>query len=98
MRDGERLAPLSLPFCTRPGVDHAEGRQECAVHHAMICIENLDLEISVAYLTLGGAREVWTRCPVVETQQRVDAAEAEVNRLLEYRLSVQQGLRPEAAA
>jgi hypothetical protein len=53
------------------------------------CIENLDLEISIAYLTLGGAREVWSRCPVVENQQRVDAAEAEVNRLLDQRLAVQ---------
>jgi hypothetical protein len=59
--------------------------------HAMFCVENLDLEISVAYLTLGGAREVWTRCPVVENQQRVDAAEAEVNRLLDRRFAVQHG-------
>jgi hypothetical protein len=58
--------------------------------HSITCIENLDLEISVAYITLGGARQVWTRCPVVENQQRVDAAEAEVNRLLERRLVVQQ--------
>ena len=55
----------------------------------MSCIENLDLEISVAYITLGGAREVWNRCPVVENQLRIDAAEAEVNRLLDRRLVVQ---------
>jgi hypothetical protein len=59
--------------------------------HAMFCVENLDLEISIAYLTLGGARKVWTRCPVAENQQRVDAAEAEVNRLLDRRLTLQQG-------
>jgi len=53
------------------------------------CIENIDLEISVAYITLGGAREIWTRCPVAENQRRVDDAEAEVNRLLERRLAVQ---------
>ncbi len=58
--------------------------------HAMFCIENLDLEISVAYFALGGAREVWARCPVVENQRRVDEAEAEVNRLLDRRLAVQQ--------
>jgi hypothetical protein len=58
--------------------------------HAMFCIENLDLEISVAYFALAGAREVWTRCPVVENQQRVDEAEAEVNRLLDRRLAVQR--------
>ena len=51
------------------------------------CIESLDLEISIAYITLGGAREVWTRCPVAINQQRVDAAESEVNRLLDRRLA-----------
>ena len=53
------------------------------------CIENIDLEISVAYITLGGTREIWTRCPIAENQRRVDEAEAEVNRLLERRLVVQ---------
>jgi hypothetical protein len=56
---------------------------------SITCIENLDLEISIAYITLGGARELWTRCPVGENQQRVDACEAEVNRLLDRRLAVQ---------
>ncbi len=51
-------------------------------------VEHLDLEISVAYITLGGARRLWMRCPVAENQQRVDAAEAEVNRLLEQRLAL----------
>jgi hypothetical protein len=57
--------------------------------HGITCMENLDLEISVAYITLGGAREIWTRCPVVENQQRVDEAEAAVNRLLDRRLTIQ---------
>jgi hypothetical protein len=56
---------------------------------SITCIENLDLEISIAYITLGGARELWTRGPVGENQQRVDACEAEVNRLLDRRLAVQ---------
>jgi hypothetical protein len=56
--------------------------------HSFTCIENLDLEISVAYITLGGARELWSRCPDAENQRRVDEAEAEVNRLLERRLAV----------
>jgi hypothetical protein len=55
---------------------------------SITCIENLDLEISVAYIALGGAREVWNRCPVAGNQERVDAAEAEVNRLLDRRLAV----------
>ena len=55
---------------------------------SITCIENLDLEISMAYIALAGAREVWARCPVADNQRRVDAAEAEVNRLLERRLAV----------
>ena len=55
----------------------------------IVCIENLDLEISVAYITLAEAREVWTRSPDVENKKRVDEAEAEVNRLLDRRLAVQ---------
>ena len=57
---------------------------------SITCMENLDLEISVAYITLGGARELRNRSPVAVNQQRVDAAEAEVNRLLERRLTVQR--------
>jgi hypothetical protein len=87
--DRRRYRWLFLPFCTRPGVDHADGRQECAMDRSITCIEDLDLEISIAYLTLGGAREVWSRCPVAENQERVDAAEAEVNRLLDQRLTLQ---------
>ena len=57
--------------------------------HSFSCIENLDLEISVAYITLGGAREVWAGCPVAANRQRVDEAEAKINRLLDRRLAVQ---------
>ena len=53
------------------------------------CLENLDLEISIAYIALSGAREVWTRCPVPENEHRIAAAQAEVDRLLERRLAVQ---------
>ena len=57
--------------------------------HSFSCIENLDLEISVAYITLGGAREVFARCPVADNQRRIDAAEAELNLLLDRRIAVQ---------
>ena len=57
---------------------------------SITCMENLDLEISVAYITLGGARQVWTRCPIAENERRVDEAEAEVNRLLDRRLALQR--------
>jgi len=60
------------------------------MNRSMTCIENLDLEISIAYLTLGEARDVFTRCPVAENQERVDAAEAQVDLLLDRRLAVQQ--------
>lgn len=56
---------------------------------SITCLENLDLEISIAYITLAGAREVWNRCPVAANQRRVDAAEMEVNMLLDRRLAVQ---------
>ena len=54
--------------------------------------EDIDLEISVANITLGWARRVWTRCPVGENQCRVDEAEAEVNRLLDRRLASSRDL------
>jgi hypothetical protein len=73
-----------------PASTDADGCQEYVMDRSFSCIENLDLEISVAYITLGGAREVWARSPLVVNQQRVDAAEAEVNRLLDRRLVVQQ--------
>jgi hypothetical protein len=53
-------------------------------------IDELDLEISVAYIALGGARGVWSRCPSAENERRVDEAEAEVNRLLDQRIAVQR--------
>jgi hypothetical protein len=76
-------------FSPRPGVEHAVGRQECVMDHSATSMENLDLDISVAVITLAGARQVWIRCPVVENQHRVDEAEAEVNRLLDQRLTAQ---------
>ena len=51
----------------------------------LTCLENLDLEISVAYIALSGAREVWTRHPSAENRQRIEAAKGEVGRLLERR-------------
>jgi hypothetical protein len=51
-------------------------------------VEEIDLEISVAYIALGGARSVFVRCPNADNGQRVDEAEAEVNRLLDRRLAI----------
>lgn len=47
----------------------------------------LDLEISLAYVVLGGARGMWSRCPSGENARRVADAEAELDRLLDRRLS-----------
>jgi hypothetical protein len=53
-------------------------------------VDELDLEISVAYIALGGARQRFVRCPSAENEERVAAAEAEVDRLLDQRLALQE--------
>ncbi len=50
-------------------------------------VDEIDLEISVAFIALGSARGLWRRCPSAENERRVDEAEAEVNRLLDQRLA-----------
>jgi hypothetical protein len=52
--------------------------------------DELDLEISVAYIALGGARVVWDRSPTGDNARRVADAEAEVNRLLDERLAAER--------
>jgi|tagenome__1003787_1003787.scaffolds.fasta_scaffold15270981_2 hypothetical protein len=51
-------------------------------------IAELDLEISVAHIALGGARQRFLRCPSAENAERVSEALAEVDRLLDQRLAV----------
>jgi hypothetical protein len=48
----------------------------------------IDLEISIAWIALGGARGRFSRCPSGENELRVDEAEAELNRLLDRRIAV----------
>lgn len=48
-------------------------------------IDEIDLEISVAYIRLGGVRVRWERSPSAENARRVDEAQAEVDRLLDER-------------
>ena len=48
-------------------------------------LNEIDLEISVAYITLGGVRGRWERSPSAENAQRLREARAEVDRLLEER-------------
>ena len=52
-------------------------------------IEEIDLEISVAYIRLGGVRGRWERSPAAENARRVDEAQAEVDRLLDERFRAQ---------
>lgn len=49
--------------------------------------DELDLEISLAYVVLGGARGMWSRCPSAENAGRVEEAAAELDRLLDRRLA-----------
>jgi hypothetical protein len=56
----------------------------------IITLDELDHDISVAYIALGVARSVWTRCPSGENERQVVEAEAAVNRLLEERFAAQQ--------
>ena len=53
-------------------------------------VDELDLEISVAYIALGSARGRFDRCPSGENQHRVDEAVAEMDRLLDQRLVLAQ--------
>jgi len=53
-------------------------------------VDEIDLEISVAYIALGSARGRFDRCPSGENQHRVDEAAAEMDRLLDQRLVLQQ--------
>ena len=50
-------------------------------------IETLDLEIAVAYIALGVARSAATHSPSAENVRRVAEAEADVDALLDRRLT-----------
>lgn len=49
-------------------------------------VDEIDLDISVAYIALGVARGAFLRCPSAENEHRVADAEAAVDRLLDARL------------
>lgn len=48
-------------------------------------LDEIDYEISVAYIGLGVARGAWQRCPSGENEAAVQHAEAEIDRLLDDR-------------
>jgi hypothetical protein len=51
-------------------------------------VDEIDLDISVAYIALGVARGSFDRCPSAENERRVADAMADVDRLLDARLAV----------
>ena len=53
-------------------------------------LDQIDLDLSVACIALGVARNGFARCPSAENQRQVDDAEAAVDRLLDARLAVQE--------
>ena len=50
-------------------------------------VDEIDLDISVAYIALGVARGAFDRCPSAENERRVTDAVAAVDRLLDARLA-----------
>jgi hypothetical protein len=53
-------------------------------------LDQIDYDISVAYIALGVARSSWQRCPSAENARTVDEAESCVNRLLDERLEARR--------
>jgi hypothetical protein len=53
-------------------------------------LDQLDYDISVAYIALGVARGSYDRCPSGENAEAVDNAERSVDRLLDERFAAQQ--------
>jgi hypothetical protein len=64
--------------------------QEVAMSTIVTSVEELDLEISVAFAVLGGARGRFERCPSAANQRLVDEAMAGVDRLLDQRLILRE--------
>jgi hypothetical protein len=64
-------------------------RQEVVMSPTVTSLDQLDYDISVAYIALGVARGSFDRCPSVENERAVDEAESCVNRLLDERFVAQ---------
>jgi hypothetical protein len=50
-------------------------------------VDQIDLDISIAFIALGAARTAFLRCPSGENENAVDEAQAAVDRLLDARLA-----------
>jgi hypothetical protein len=74
----------------RRSVQHTSIRpEEVVVSPTVTSIDQIDLDIAVAFVALGAARASCTHCPSGENQRRVDEAEATLNRVLEARFAAQ---------
>jgi hypothetical protein len=61
--------------------------EENAVSPTITSIDQIDHDISVAYIALGAVRGSYERCPSAENARRVAEAAADVDRLLDARLA-----------
>ena len=52
-------------------------------------LDQIDLEIALAYIALGAVRTAWVRCPTGENARKAEEAQADVDRLLELRFAAQ---------
>ena len=64
--------------------------KEVAMSPTITSLDQIDLDISIAFIALGAARHAFTRCPSGENAKAVDDAEAALNRRLDARLVAQQ--------
>src|SRR4051812_12592515 len=87
-RDGD--FGVSKPSYLRPTVYSTTDPLEVAMSRIVTSVDELDVEIAVAYIALGSVRGRFERCPSAENQLRIDEAAAEVDRLLDQRLVLQQ--------
>jgi hypothetical protein len=75
----------------RPNVQLADAdRQEVVMSPTVTSLDQIDYDISVAYIALGVARGSFDRCPSSENARAVEEAETRVDRLLDERFAVQQ--------
>jgi hypothetical protein len=78
---------VPVPSFLVPSVQRLTASREDIMTTSVPGTDVLDLEISLAYVALVGARGVFDRCPSAENEQRVTETAAEVDRLLDRRLT-----------
>ena len=82
-----RVPELSYPVSSVNDTQNRTAR-EVAMSTTITSLDQIDLDISVAYIALGAARTAFERCPSGENALGVDAAESSLNALLDARLAV----------